>query len=73
MGGFVVRRSKEVDSGYLNFMSGCDSVGNTDTSLEMKVGNSYFIVKLGEEQNGTHISAPIYSEKYKSSLHNLLV
>jgi len=31
--------------------------------LKMKVGKSYFIVRLCEEQNGTHRSAPIYSGK----------
>lgn len=31
--------------------------------LQIKVGNSYFIVRLGGKQNGTHRSAPIYCEK----------
>ena len=32
MEGFDVRRSKAGDSGYLNFISGCDNVGNAVTS-----------------------------------------
>ena len=40
--------------------------------LQMEVGNSYFIVRISAEQNGTHKSAPMYSEQRKSGLHIVL-